>query len=81
MSHDVGAQTRRLVYVVVLVMAVLHQDFWLWDDPSLWFGFVPAGLAYHVFFSIAAAVIWALVVKYAWPTDVEEFAEGAPVAK
>ncbi len=64
-----------LVYLAILLLAVLHQDFWLWDDPTLVFGVLPAGLAYHVLYSIAAAAVWALAVRYAWPSEIEAFAE------
>ena len=66
---------KNLVYLAILLLTVLHQDFWLWDDPTLVFGVLPAGLAYHVFYSIAAAAVWALAVRYAWPSEVEDFAE------
>ena len=36
---------RSLVWILALVLAVLHYDFWYWDDRSLVFGFVPIGLA------------------------------------
>ncbi len=35
------------VYLGILVLGLLHQDFWFWDDPTLIFGFLPVGLAYH----------------------------------
>ena len=52
-----GPTTSRSAWLLgaaVLVMAILHQDVWFWDDRSLVFGFLPIGLAYHVAFSIAA---------------------------
>jgi hypothetical protein len=54
---------------LVVVLTVLHQDFWLWDDPTLVGGFLPAGLAWHAAFSFAAVAVWALVVRFAWPAD------------
>ena len=30
-----------------IVLAVLHQDGWNWDDGDLVFGIMPVGLAYH----------------------------------
>jgi hypothetical protein len=57
---------------VILVMAGLHQDFWLWTDKRLVFGFLPAGLAYHVFYSIMASVMLLLLVRFAWPSHLEE---------
>ena len=62
--------------LVFIVLAVLHQDVWNWDKPDLVFGFMPVGLAYHAAYSLVAAAFWALVVKFAWPTKLEEWAEG-----
>ena len=62
--------------LVFIVLAVLHQDVWNWDNPDLVFGFMPVGLAYHAAYSLVAAAFWALVVKFAWPTKLEEWAEG-----
>lgn len=59
----------------VLLLAVLHQDFWLWDDRTLVFGFLPIGLLYHACFSLAAALTWAVALKVAWPHQLEEWAE------
>lgn len=63
---------RGLVYGLIILLAVLHQDFWWWDDSdTLVFGFVPVGLAYHAVLSLAAALLWALAVKFCWPADVD----------
>jgi hypothetical protein len=65
---------RKFVWFLVLVLALAHWDFWYWDDRSLVAGFLPVGLAYHAAFSLAAGVVWALVVKFAWPAGVERWA-------
>lgn len=65
---------RKLVWILVLILLVIHQDFWFRDDRSLVFGFMPIGLAYHALFSIAAACVWTMAVKFAWPTRVENWA-------
>ncbi len=63
---------RGLVYGLIILLALLHQDFWWWDDSeTLVFGFVPVGLAYHALLSLAAGVLWALAVKFCWPADVD----------
>ena len=64
-----------VVYSLVVILAVLHQDFWNWDNATLVFGFLPVGLAYHVLFSILAAIVWAMAVKFAWPTRIEAWAD------
>jgi hypothetical protein len=63
---------KKLVIALVILLLILHQDFWWWDsiDP-LAFGFLPIGLSYHMGISLAAAVVWALAVKYCWPEGVD----------
>lgn len=58
---------RWLLVLLVVVLLALHQDFWNWDNRSLVFGFLPVGLAYHMAYSIAAACLMALLVRFAWP--------------
>ena len=52
---------RRLIYTLIVLLALLHQDVWWWDriDPLL-FGFIPIGLTYHACVSVAAAVLWGI---------------------
>ena len=59
--------------LVLLVAAVylLHQDFWNWHDKSLVLGFMPKGLAYHAGYSFLAALMMWLLVKFAWPEELE----------
>ena len=49
----------------VLAVYLLHNDLWLWDDPSRVLG-LPVGLGYHVAFCIAAAGLMALLVRTTW---------------
>jgi hypothetical protein len=63
---------RNVVILVAAVgLAVLHQDFWFWSDSTLVFGFLPVGLAYHVAYSLAAAVFMWCLVRFAWPEEIE----------
>ena len=67
---------KQLVYGLIILLAVLHQDWWWWDDAeTLVFGFMPIGLAYHAGVSLAAACLWALAVRYCWPSTVDEAEE------
>lgn len=68
----------KFAWGVVLVAAVLHFDFWAWDDDTLVFGFMPMVLAYHAGCSLVAAIAWALVVRFDWPEGIEEWAAQAP---
>ena len=62
---------KHIVWILLLLLIVLHQDFWFWTDDTLVAGFMPIGLAYHVGLSLAASVVWWLATKYAWPVDDE----------
>jgi hypothetical protein len=61
--------------IAFVVLFILHHDSWNWDNPNLVLGFIPAGLAYHAAYSIAAATFWFLVTKYAWPHSIEKWAD------
>ena len=64
---------RVLLVVATVVLYLLHQDFWYWRTAHpLVFGFVPVGLFYQACFSVAAALLMWLLVKFAWPTHLEE---------
>lgn len=62
---------RWLLTSLVVIVVLLHQDFWLWTDRSLVFGFLPVGLAYHLGYAILASLTMALLVRYAWPRQLE----------
>ena len=57
-------------YAGLLVLYLLHNDLWYWNDPRLVFG-LPIGLLYHVGFCVAASLLMFLLVKYAWPRHLE----------
>ena len=65
----------RVAWGLVILLGILHYDFWFWGDRTLVFGFLPIGLGFHAAFSVAAAVAWALVVRFAWPERLEAWAE------
>ncbi|MEZ5400033.1 MAG: hypothetical protein R2729_10225 [Bryobacteraceae bacterium] len=61
-----------LLAALTLGLYLLHQDFWLWRDARpLVFGFLPAGLAYHALYTLAAAGLMALSIRWAWPGHLE----------
>ncbi len=60
-----------LVWLMVIVLIIAHQDNWNWDDQTLVFGFIPIGLAYHAGISIAASIVWFLAASFAWPKALE----------
>ena len=68
---------RILLVIAVVVVYVLHQDFWFWRTARpLVFGFMPIGLFYHAVFSVLAALLMWLLVKFAWPSHLEREVEG-----
>ena len=66
---------KKVVYGLVVLLAIIHQDFWWWDNKKLVFVFMPLGLFYHALFSCMAAGVWAMAIKWAWPSEIEEWAE------
>ena len=62
---------RNLVWLLVIVLVVLHQDNWNWENDRLLMGFLPVTLAYHVGISLGAGFVWYLATLFAWP-EVEE---------
>jgi hypothetical protein len=67
---------RLLLIFIVIALYILHQDFWYWREAApIVFGFLPIGLFYHVCYTIAVSLLMWLLVKYAWPSHLEESAE------
>jgi len=61
-----------LLTVFLIIVYILHQDFWNWKKAEpLVFGFMPIGLAYHAGYSVLAAITMAMLVKFAWPSHLE----------
>jgi len=71
---------RWLLVGLLIVAVLLHQDFWLWTDRTLVFGFLPIGLAYHIAYSLGAAALMGLLVRYMWPAHLEESETASPGA-
>ena len=65
----------KLAWGAVLLVAVLHCDFWWWSSTRIVFGFLPLTLAYQVGITLAAAAVWTLVIRFAWPAHIERWAE------
>jgi hypothetical protein len=70
-----------ILTVLVIVVYLMHQDSWNWTKSEpLVFGFLPIGLAYHAGYSILAAVLMAVLVKFAWPKHLEDLQPAPGVA-
>jgi len=62
------------IWILILLLLVLHQDYWQWDRSEVVFGFLPYSLAYHAVISIAAGIVWLLAVYFCWPDGLDDMA-------
>ena len=67
---------RYVVWSLVILLVILHQDNWLWEDSRLVFGFLPITLLYHAGISLGAGVTWYLATVFAWPQGLEREVPG-----
>ena len=61
---------RKPLYAALVLLYLLHNDIWLWNDPRLVFG-LPVGIVYHIGFCVVTSIVLTLLVIYAWPDDLE----------
>lgn len=61
---------RGILFCALVLAFVLRHDLWLWSISERWLG-LPAGLAYHAGFCLVAAGLLALLVRFAWPEDLD----------
>lgn len=57
---------RALLYSGLVVLYLLHNDWWLWNRDDRVFG-LPVGLTYHVAYCLLIVVWMALVVRFTSP--------------
>jgi uncharacterized oligopeptide transporter (OPT) family protein len=61
-----------LLFLLILLVYLAHQDLWNWKaSEPLVLGFLPVGLAYHAGYSVLCALLMAVLVKWAWPKELE----------
>lgn len=60
------ASVRLPLYAALGLLFLLRHDLWLWNDPRRIAG-LPLGLAYHIGYCAAAALVMGLLVRFAWP--------------
>lgn len=51
-----------LLYGLLVLLFLLHNDFWFWETPQMVLG-LPIGLLYHIGFCLVAALLMAAFVK------------------
>jgi hypothetical protein len=63
---------------LALLYWLLHQDLWNWRAARpLLFGFLPPGLSYHALYTLGVSALMALLVRTAWPTELEREVESS----
>lgn len=72
MSNSSLKTGRLIIAALVLLLMILHQDNWNWNNSNLMFGFIPVTLFYQMCISMGASAVWFLATKIAWPEDLEE---------
>jgi len=64
---------------LVAGVILLHQDFWNWTNKTLVMGFLPIGLVYHAGYAVLASLTMAILVRHAWPHELEQVQPERPV--
>lgn len=64
-------QGRLIIAGLVILLIILHQDNWNWDNTNLVFGFIPVTLFYQMCISFGASVVWFMAIRIAWPDDLD----------
>ena len=67
-----------LVALIVLVMFVLHNSFWLWSLDGrvpLLFGFMPFAFSFYVAYAFLAVLAMKVIINLAWPDPPAEILE------
>ena len=62
---------RWILYIGLFALFLLHNDFWLWDNPQRVLG-LPIGLFYHIGYCIAAAILMMLIINHALPSQLQD---------
>ena len=62
---------RWILYLGLVLLFLLHNDFWFWDNPKVVVG-LPIGLLYHIGYCIVAAILMALTINHAWPSHLQD---------
>jgi hypothetical protein len=61
-----------LLTVAALLVLVMRHDYWNWDTPyPLLFGSLPVALWWQAVVSLSACALMWLMVRLAWPAELE----------
>ena len=76
MRERTSINRRIFIWIGLVILIIAHQDIWFWDSiEPLILGQIPVGLTYHILISILIACFWALVVRFAWPSEIEAWVD------
>ncbi len=70
-----------LIFLWLVVLVILHNDFWNWTDKTLVFGIFPLGLFYHGCYAIVAAITLFAMTRLIWPKHLDEEEKKLPAGK
>ncbi len=59
-----------LLYTALVILALLHNDIWLWHNPNIMLG-LPVGLLYHIAYCVVASLLFIAIVKFIWPKELD----------
>ncbi len=77
-SYETFENTMKyVIWTLVLILLIAHQDNWNWHDDSLVWGFMPIGLFYHACISVAAGFVWFLATIFMWPKELDSISSDA----
>ena len=62
----------KIIIALVILLILLHQDVWFWNNKTVLFGFMPITLFWHACISLGASATWYLATKIAWPQELQE---------
>ena len=55
-------RSKWLFYCLIVLLLLLHNDFWFWETPQLILG-LPIGLLYHIGFCLVVTLLMAVFVR------------------
>jgi hypothetical protein len=59
--------------LAAIAVLVMRHDYWFWDTPyPLMFGCLPVALWWQAVVSLSACVLMWLMVRLAWPQELED---------
>jgi hypothetical protein len=70
-----SAATYAFLTLAAIGVLVMRHDYWNWDTPyPLLFGVLPVALWWQALVSLSACVLMWLMVRLAWPYELEDAA-------